>query len=183
MAKCGYACVSTDKQDHTSQMEALKAAGCRGVFAEKVSGSSSNGRHELAKMMKVLEPGDTVVATKLDQIARSSRDLHNILGDLRDKGCRFVSFGESWCADVGQLVVAIMDGIAELEPKLIQKRCQEGIERGRAKGTKFGGKVKLDPGQRRKIAERYAAGEIVGQGLRGGRSHYLARPDTRVGRQ
>jgi DNA invertase Pin-like site-specific DNA recombinase len=166
MAKCGYARVSTDKQDHTSQVEALKAAGCQRVFAEKVSGSSTNGRHELTKMMKVLEPGDTVVVTELDRIARSSRDLHNILGDLRDKGCGFVSLGESWCdttSDVGQLVVAIMGGIAEFERKLIQKRCQEGIERARAKGTKFGRKVKLDPGQRRKIAGRYAAGETMAE--------------------
>jgi DNA invertase Pin-like site-specific DNA recombinase len=67
---------------------------------------------------------------RLDRIARSSRDLHNILGDLKDRGCGFVSLGDSWCdttSDVGRLVIVIMGGIAEFERELIRKRCQAGI--------------------------------------------------------
>jgi DNA invertase Pin-like site-specific DNA recombinase len=164
MAKYGYARVSTDKQDHAAQVEALKAAGCKRVYAEKVSGKSTNGRHELAKMLKALEPGDVVVVTKLDRIARSSRDLHNIIGDLQERGCGFTSLGDSWCdttSDVGKLLLAIMGGIAEFERSLIFKRTQAGIERARAKGTKFGRKLRLDASQRRKIAERHAAGETL----------------------
>jgi DNA invertase Pin-like site-specific DNA recombinase len=164
MTKYGYARVSTDGQDHIAQVEALEAAGCKRFYAEKVSGKSTDGRHELAKMMKALVSGDTVVVTKLDRIARSSRDLHNIIGELQERGCGFISLGDSWCdttSDVGKLLLAIMGGIAEFERELIRKRCLVGIERARAKGTKFGRPVKLDAGERRKIAERYAAGETM----------------------
>ena len=91
--------------------------------------------------MRALKPGDSVVVTKLDRLARSSRDLHNILGELEEGACGFVSLGESWCdttTDVGKLVLTIMGGIAEFERKLIQTRCEEGIAKARAKGTKFG---------------------------------------------
>jgi DNA invertase Pin-like site-specific DNA recombinase len=114
--------------------------------------------------MKALATGDTVVVCKLDRIARSSKDLHNILGELKDKGCGFTSLGEGWCDttnEVGRLVITIMGGIAEFERELIRKRYQAGIERALAKGTKFGRKAVLDAGQRRKIAERYACGEAT----------------------
>ena len=160
----GYARVSAETQDYAAQVDALKAAGCERIYSEKASGKSTNGRPELAKLMKALLPGDVVAVTKLDRIARSSRDLHNIIGDLKERGCGFTSLGDLWCdttSDVGRLVLAIMGGIAEFERELIRKRCEDGIERAKAKGTKFGRTSVLDPGQRRKIAERYAAGETM----------------------
>ena len=75
-----------------------------------------------------------------------------------------MSLGESWCdttTDVGKLMLTIMGGIAEFERGLIRKRCEEGIERAKAKGTQFGRPTRLDPSQRRRIAERYAAGETM----------------------
>jgi DNA invertase Pin-like site-specific DNA recombinase len=75
--KYGYARVSSKAQDYQAQVEALKAAGCERIYSEKQSGKSRNGRPEFAKLMKALLPGDTVVVTKLDRLARSSRDLHN----------------------------------------------------------------------------------------------------------
>jgi DNA invertase Pin-like site-specific DNA recombinase len=164
--KYGYARVSSDTQDYQAQVEALQAAGCERIRSEKASGKSTSGRPELAKLLKALLPGDTVVVTKLDRIARSSRDLHNIIGDLKERGCGFVSLGDSWCdtsTDTGRLVLAIMGGIAEFERELIRKRCQAGIERAKIKGTKFGRPAALDAGQRRKIAERYAAGETMAE--------------------
>ena len=80
--KYGYARVSSKGQDYTAQVEALKAAGCERIFSEKASGKSADGRPEFAKLQKVLLPGDTVVVTKLDRLARSSRDLHNIVHEL-----------------------------------------------------------------------------------------------------
>ena len=160
----GYARVSSDSQDYTGQVEALKAAGCERIFSEKRSGKSAKDRPEFSKLMKALLPGDTVVVTKLDRLARSSRDLHNILGELGEGDCRFVSLTEGWCdtsSDVGRLVLTIMGGIAEFERQLIRKRCEDGIERARANGSKFGRKAALDPSQRRRIAERYAAGETM----------------------
>jgi DNA invertase Pin-like site-specific DNA recombinase len=162
----GYARVSSGTQDYASQVDALKAAGCEKIFSEKASGKSTNGRREFDRLMKALSPGDAVVVTKLDRLARSSRDLHNILGELAEIGCGFVSLGESWCdttTDVGRLMLTIMGGIAEFERGLIRKRCDEGIERAKRKGTKFGRPVALDASEKRKIAERYAAGETMAE--------------------
>ena len=161
----GYARVSSNTQDYAAQVEALKAAGCERIFSEKASGKSSNGRPEFAKLMKAV-PGDVIVVAKLDRLARSSRDLHNILHELQEIGCGFVSLGESWCdttTEVGRLMLTIMGGIAEFERGLIRKRCEEGIERAKAKGKKFGRPTALDHGQRRRIAERYAAGETMAE--------------------
>jgi DNA invertase Pin-like site-specific DNA recombinase len=162
--KYGYARVSSNTQDYQAQVDALKAAGCKRIYSEKASGKSTNGRPELAKLMKALVPGDAVVVCKLDRIARSSKDLHNILGALKEKNCGFVSLGEGWCdttSSVGRLVITIMGGIAEFERELIRNRCQAGIERAIAKGTKFGRKAVLDAGKRKMIADRYAAGETM----------------------
>src|SRR5215469_95921 len=77
MAKIGYARVSSKTQDYQAQVEALKANGCEKIYSEKASGKSTDGRPEFNKMLKALLPGDTVVVTKLDRLARSSRDRHN----------------------------------------------------------------------------------------------------------
>jgi DNA invertase Pin-like site-specific DNA recombinase len=162
----GYARVSSKSQDHAAQVEALKAAGCERIYSEKVSAKSTEERHEFAKLMKALAPGDTVVVTKLDRLARSSRDLHNIIHQLQGISCGFVSLGESWCdttSDHGMLMVTIMGGIADFERKLIRSRCEEGIERAKRKGTKFGRRDRLDAGKKRMIAERYAKGETLEQ--------------------
>ena len=116
--------------------------------------------------MRALLPGDTVVVSKLDRLARSSRDLHNILHELQERDCGFVSLGESWCdstSEVGRLMLTIMGGIAEFERGLIRKRCEEGILRAKRKGTKFGRPSALDHSQRRRIAERYSAGETMAE--------------------
>ena len=162
----GYARVSSNTQDYAAQVDALKAAGCERIYSEKASGKSTNGRREFDKLMKALVPGDTVVVTKLDRLARSSRDLHNILHDLQTLSCGFVSLGEAWCdttTDVGRLMLTIMGGIAEFERGLIRSRCEEGIQKAKAKGTQFGRPTRLDASEKRKVAERYAAGETMAQ--------------------
>jgi DNA invertase Pin-like site-specific DNA recombinase len=92
----GYARVSSGTQDYAAQVDALKAAGCERIFSEKASGKSTNGRAEFDKLMRALAAGDVVTVTKLDRLARSSRDLHNILHDLAERSCGFVSLGEAW---------------------------------------------------------------------------------------
>jgi DNA invertase Pin-like site-specific DNA recombinase len=160
----GYARVSSKTQDYQAQVEALKAAGCEKIYSEKKSGKSTDGRREFDRLVKALLPGDTVIVSKLDRLARSTRDLANILHDLGQKGCGFTSLHESWCdtsTAAGRLMVTIMGGIAEFERELIRSRCDEGIEKAKAMGTKFGRKAVLDAGQRRVIAERYAKGETM----------------------
>jgi DNA invertase Pin-like site-specific DNA recombinase len=81
-----------------------------------------------------------------------------------ERGCGFVSLGDPWAdatSDVGRLMLAIMGGLAEFERELIRKRCQAGIDRAKAKGTKFGRKPVLDAGQRKRLAERDAAGDTM----------------------
>ena len=139
--KYGYARVSSKAQDYTAQVEALKAAGCDRIFSEKASAKSTNGRPEFAKLLKALLPGDTIMVTKLDRLARSSRDLQNILHDLGEAGCGFVSLGEAWCdttTDIGKLMLTIMGGLAEFERGLIRKRTDQGIERASKLGKQFG---------------------------------------------
>jgi DNA invertase Pin-like site-specific DNA recombinase len=103
-----------------------------------------------------LPESDVVVVCKLDRLARSSRDLHNILHDLSGLGCGFTSLGESWCdtsTDIG----------IEFERGLILKRCEEGIERAKARGVTFGRKRKLDAEMVRAAAKRYAKGETMAE--------------------
>jgi DNA invertase Pin-like site-specific DNA recombinase len=112
--------------------------------------------------MKDLLPGDIVVVVKLDRLARSGRDLHNILHDLDANECGFVSLGEGWCdttTSVGRLIIAIMAGIAQFERELIRQRCDEGLERARANGVKFGRKPKLSAFQIDEAKRRLEAGE------------------------
>ena len=93
MMRYGYARVSSATQDYSAQVDALKAAGCQRIFSEKRSGKSAKDRPEFGKLMRALVPGDTVVVSKLDRLARSSRDLHNILHELQERDCGFVSLG------------------------------------------------------------------------------------------
>src|ERR1700704_6686745 len=108
MSKIGYARVSSRTQDYQAQVEALKAAGCKKIYSEKVSGKALKGRREFDRLLKALLPGDVVVVAKLDRLARSTRDLHNILHQIDESGCGFVSLGDSWCdttTAVGRLLV------------------------------------------------------------------------------
>ena len=160
----GYARVSSKTQDHARQIESLQAAGSERIFEEKVSGKSTADRHQFQELMRTLAPGDVVIVCKLDRLARSSRDLQNILHDLGELDCGFVSLGDSWCdttTSTGRLLMAIMGGIAEFERDLIRQRCSEGLERAKANGVRLGRRPKLTPHQRQEAIARRIAGESV----------------------
>lgn len=93
--KIGYARVSTEDQQLSLQLEALKKAGCRKIFREKVSGAGRK-RPELIRMLDQLREGDIVVVSKLDRLARSTRGLLEIVENIRTTGARFQSLGEPW---------------------------------------------------------------------------------------
>ena len=76
--------------------ERLQAAGCTKIFAEKLSGKSTNGRHELAKAFKALRPGDVLMITKLDRLARSIRDLLSIIDQLKAGGVMLKALDDTW---------------------------------------------------------------------------------------
>jgi DNA invertase Pin-like site-specific DNA recombinase len=162
--KYGYARVSSKAQDYQAQVEALKSAGCEKIYSEKQSGKSRIGCPEFAKLVKALLPGDTVVVTKLDRLARSSRDLQNILHELESLSVAFLSLRESWCdttSPAGKLMLTIFGGIAEFERDLIRSRTDEGIERARRLGKRFGRPERLDDGQKRVIADRHGKGATI----------------------
>jgi len=164
LASIGYARVSSTDQDFEAQVERLKAAGCDRVYSEKAPGKSTNGRHALDKAIKALLPGDTLVTVRLDRLARSIRDLLSLLDTIKAGGAYIKALDDPWLDTTtphGELILTVMGGLHEFERKLIRQRCDEGIKRAKAKGTVFGRKSVLDAGQRRQIAERYAAGETM----------------------
>jgi DNA invertase Pin-like site-specific DNA recombinase len=164
MTKIGYARVSAGDQDFNGQVDRLKAAGCTRIYSEKVSGKSTNGRHELQKVLRRLQPGDVIMVTRLDRLARSIRDLLSLLDTIKAAGAGIKALDDAWLDTTtpqGELIITVMGGLAEFERKLIRQRCDEGIKRAKAKGTKFGRPSALDHSQRKKIAERYANGETL----------------------
>jgi DNA invertase Pin-like site-specific DNA recombinase len=159
----GYARVSTDGQDLATQLELLKAAGATHVFSEKQSGVKTD-RAALARCMASLEPGDTVLVTKLDRLARSTRDLLNILATIGEAGAGFRSLGDPWADTTtphGRLMVTVLGGLAEFERHLILSRTNEGRVRAKARGVKFGRKPALTKHQREEARERVAQGETL----------------------
>jgi DNA invertase Pin-like site-specific DNA recombinase len=157
----GYARVSTDAQGLEAQREALKAAGCERLYSEKRSGADSD-RKALARLLKEAETHDIVVVTRLDRLARSTRDLLNTLDGLSKAGVGFKSLRETaidTTSPSGRLTISILASIAEFERELIASRMAEGRNRARAKGVKFGPKFKLSRYQRQEALARLTKGE------------------------
>src|SRR5262249_6316741 len=159
----GYARVSTSDQDLSSQLEALKAAGAERVWREKISGAKTD-RPELAKLVRSLQPGDIVVVTRLDRLARSTRDLLNGLDSVTKAGAAFKSLADTWADTTtphGRLMLTVLGGLAEFERELIRARTGEGRKRAMANGVKFGRPRALSQQQQAEIIKRRANGETL----------------------
>jgi len=156
----GYARVSTDGQSLASQDAQLHAADCAKVYSEKISGARSD-RPELAKLLKRLGQGDVLVVTRLDRLARSTRDLLNILDLVAKAGAGFKSLAETWADTTtahGRLMLTILGGLAEFERELILARTSDGRSRAKARGVKFGRPAALTAHQRKEAYKRLAEG-------------------------
>jgi DNA invertase Pin-like site-specific DNA recombinase len=165
MTTIGYARVSTDGQTLDAQNAALREAGCEKVFAEKQSGAKTD-RQQLAKAIAALAEGDTLIVTKLDRLARSTRDLLNTLAAIADAGAGFKSLGDPWCDTTtphGRLMLTVLGGLAEFERHLILARTSDGRDRARARGVRFGRKLKLTVHQRQEALARREAGEALAE--------------------
>ena len=163
MAFLGYARVSTDGQTLDAQVAELKSAGAVTVFQEKVSGAVTD-RIQLRRAINALAPDDVLVVTRLDRLARSTRDLLNTLAAVNDAGAGFKSLRDTWADTTtphGRLMLTILGGLAEFERELILSRTSEGRERAKARGVRLGRKPKLTAHQRREALERRAAGEVL----------------------
>jgi DNA invertase Pin-like site-specific DNA recombinase len=105
----GYARVSTEGQSYEAQEAQLKAAGCEKVFAETASGAQTD-RRQLSKAHALLSHGDVLTVTRLDRLARSTRDLLNILARVAEAGAAFRSLGDTWADTTtphGRLIVTV----------------------------------------------------------------------------
>jgi len=145
----GYARVSTDDQDLALQRKALREAGCRRTYAEKVSGARRD-RPELEKLLDNVRKEDVVVVTRLDRLARSTRDLLDIAERLRDADAELRSLAEPWAdttSPAGRMVLTVFAGIAEFERTLILGRTSAGREAAKQRGVRFGRPPALTPDQ------------------------------------
>jgi DNA invertase Pin-like site-specific DNA recombinase len=163
MALFGYARVSTDGQTLAGQVAALKSAGCEKVFREKKSGAGVE-RAQLSRLIASLGAGDLAVVTRLDRLARSTRDLLNILAAIAECGAGFRSLGDTWAdttSSHGRLMLTILGGLAEFERDLIRSRTGEGRTRAVARGVRMGRKPKLTKHQQSEALLRHQAGEAL----------------------
>ncbi len=164
MSIYGYARVSTDGQTLAAQEAQLRTNGCDKVFSEKVSGASAANRPELMKALAELQDGDLLVVCRLDRLARSTRDLLNILDTAAKAGAGFRSLSDHWADTTnphGKLMVVMLAGIAEFERSLILARTSEGRKRARTAGVRFGRPPKLSAEQRHEIRERRRNGQTL----------------------
>ena len=133
--RIGYARVSTGGQKLERQIDALKAAGCRRIFAEKKSGRNTE-RPELAAALDFMRPGDTLVVPALDRLSRSLQDLITTVADLRARGVGFTSLHENLDTTTpgGRLVFHVFAALAEFIRELIVEGTHEGLAAARARG-------------------------------------------------
>jgi len=161
--KYGFARVSTDGQSVEAQVGQLTKAGCKKVFREVASGAKTD-RAQLRRLLAQLDAGDVVTVTRLDRLARSTRDLLNTLGTIADRKAGFRSLGDAWADTTtshGRLMLTVLGGLAEFERDLIRSRTGERRERAKARGVKMGRKPKLTAHQRAEAIRRKENGEAV----------------------
>jgi DNA invertase Pin-like site-specific DNA recombinase len=134
--KIGYARCSTEDQNLTLQLDALKAAGCKKIYNEKVGGKEME-RLELTNCLKALRPGDTLVVWKLDRLGRSLIDLVSIVNNLPKLEVAFESLTEKidTSTTTGQLIFHIFAALADYERTLIRERTMAGLAAARKRGN------------------------------------------------
>ena len=157
----GYARVSTDGQSVDAQVRQLRAAGARTVLRVVASGAKTE-RTQLRRVTNQLDADDVLMVTRLDRLARSTRDLLNTLAAITGKKAGFQSLGDTWADTTtahGRLMLTVLGGLDEFERELIRSRTGEGRARAVERGVKMGRKPKLTPHQQREAIKRRDAGE------------------------
>ena len=153
MPRYGYARVSTTDQDLSLQRAALERAGSTVIRAKKVSGTSTQGRQELRTLLDFLRPGDELVVTRVDRLARSIGDLQDIVRELRTKGVALVATEQpvDTSTAAGKAFLDMLGVFAEFETNLRRERQMEGIARAKARGVYKGRSPVVDAEQVRKL--------------------------------
>jgi len=165
MALYGYARVSSTDQDLSVQKRALHAAGCQTIRAEKRSATKRDGRTELQLLLEFLRDGDTLVVTRIDRLARSMKDLQDIVYELKAKGVALKATEQpiDTGTAAGKAFLDMLGVFAEFETNLRRERQLEGIANAKAKGIYTGRKPSIDPEEvkRLRIEENLGATAIA----------------------
>jgi DNA invertase Pin-like site-specific DNA recombinase len=161
----GYARVSTYGQTLDSQLEQFRQAGCtsRNIYREKVTGARPD-RRELNRMVGKLGPGDVVMVTRIDRLARSTLDLFAIVKRIVDAKAQFRSLAEPWAdsgSSTGRLMLGVLGGLADVERDLIRTRTAEGRSRAKAQGRAMGRPPSLTLAQQKEATRRRAQGATL----------------------
>jgi DNA invertase Pin-like site-specific DNA recombinase len=160
----GYARVSPGGKSESveAQVRQLTKAGCKKVFRDvHVIGAKTN-RAQLRRVIEALETGDVLMVTRLDRLARSTRDLVNTLAAITDRKAGFRSLGDTWADTTtshGRLMLTVLGGLAEFERDLIRARTGEGRARAVARGVQMGRPPKLTPHQQKEAIKRRDHGD------------------------
>jgi DNA invertase Pin-like site-specific DNA recombinase len=163
--KYGYARVSTDGQSVDAQVRQLAKAGCKKVFRGVASGAKTD-RAQLRRLLDQLDAGDVLTVTRLDRLARSTRDLLNTLAAITAKKAGFRSLGDTWADTTtshGRLMLTVLGGLAEFERDLIRARTGEGRAPAVARGQRMGRPFKLTDHQKREAIKRRNQGETLAE--------------------
>ncbi len=155
----GYARVSTDGQSLDAQVKQLRAAGAEKIAKETASGAKTD-RAQLARVIGQLGKGDVLTVTRLDRLARSTRDLLNTLAAITGKAAGFRSLNDTWADTTtahGRLMLTVLGGLAEFERELIRARTGEGRARAVANGVRLGRKPTLTHHQQLEAIKRLKA--------------------------
>lgn len=169
----GYARVSSAGQSLDIQHEALTAAGCEKVFAEKVSGRSTTDREQLAMAIEFAREGDTLVVTRLDRLARSVGDLHRIIEKLTQKGVGFRCINQAGVdtdTSTGRLMLAMLGAVAAFENDIRRERQMEGVEKAKLAGKYKGRPATIDPTKIRELRNGGMGPSEIAKALRIGRA-------------
>ena len=163
MALYGYARVSSIDQDLSVQRTALKAAGCEVIRAEKASGTRRNGRSELQVLLDFLRPGDTLVVTRIDRLARSLKDLQDIVHELKAIGVALKATEQpvDTGSAAGKAFLDMLGVFAEFETNLRRERQMEGIKAAKERGVYRGRKRTIDVVEVRRLRSEEKLGPMA----------------------
>jgi DNA invertase Pin-like site-specific DNA recombinase len=163
--KWGYARVSSTDQDLSVQEADLKAAGVDLIFAEKKSGTTTEGREELEKLLKIAGKGDAIYVTRIDRLARSMQDFANMAADLKARGVGLVVIkqnidtrepeegADAVTKATRELTMNLLAAFAQFETALRRERQMEGIAKAKLEGVYKGREPKIDPAKVKELHE------------------------------
>jgi DNA invertase Pin-like site-specific DNA recombinase len=167
MSKIGYARVSTADQDTATQIERLKAEGCAVIREEKASGASREGRTELETILTFLRPGDELMVVRLDRLGRDTRDVLNIVHEVKQRGA-YLTVLEPYVTtrgETGEIVLTVLGMVAKMERQFILERQKAGITRAKAEGIYKGRPITLDHAQVKSLAAQGVGATAIAKQL------------------